>query len=243
MKTLQRISRNYAKGGTFNNIRIKRRSAMPYCSLDFTCLGMPVVAHSQWDERQTQCTLCLFTDHQHAHRFLTALPDAAEAQDFARFMMHCALPSETDEEGVCRIQGDTASTLTNFLVRLRQQISDMTRNVEKPDLMGFWEPPVRWKAMSGIIMWFHPDDGYRVVIAHTRDQAARVMHGLSWLQGERQQRLLGQIKRWNTPRRSDHAVQEIKGVIAEVLCKASLAAKVSIAIDAMDTRAKAAPWD
>lgn len=198
-----------------------------YCSLDFTSTGLLVATHSQWNEAQTQCVLHLFADHRHAQALLPELPPA-EAQYFARYMMHCALPVDIGEEGVCCIEGVAALSLTNFLVSLWKhvRVKEIVRVAEAPDLMGFWEPPA-WRAPSqGIILWFHPDAGYRVVIAFAKDQAIGVIRGMPWLERRRRESLLAKIDRWHIPRQSPHPAQEIKGVCAQALCLASAAARI-----------------
>jgi len=211
--------------------REKEIFVMATSSLDFTCLGLPVVTHATWNEAQTQCALHLFTDHQHAHRFLARELSGAEQQNFARFMMHCALPEETDEEeGMCCVEGVAALSLTNFLVHLRTDVEKVVLDIEAPDLMGFWEPP-GWRVPSeGMILWFHPDDGYRAVIAHGREQAADVIRRLLWLERQHMESLCAKIKQWNAPRTSSRATQEIRGVCAKVLCWASVAAKIRTAL-------------
>ena len=148
-----------------------------HCSLEFAYLGLPVAAHSQWNEARTQCTLHLFTDHQGVLNVLPELP-REEAQGLARCMMHCGstfpFPNETDAGTTC-IQGVAALTLTNFLVLLQKHAHTISRVANEPDLMGYWEP-LRWRAPGpGIILWFHPDDGYRAVIAHAKNQALDVI--------------------------------------------------------------------
>lgn len=205
---------------------------MPHCSLEFSSIGLPVAVHSQWTDAQTQCTLRLFADHRHVQAFLTDLP-GAEARDFARCMMRCALPIEIGEEGMRRIEGVAALSLTNFLVHLSTRVQEVVRVAEAPDLMGFWEPP-GWRAPSeGIILWFHPDDGYRVVIPRGRDQAKDAIRRLSWLERQRREALLVKINKWNTPRTSSHTAQEIGGVCAQALCHASIAAKIRNAMHTM----------
>ena len=204
---------------------------MQYCSLEFSYLGLPVAMHSRWSEARIDCTLHLFADHRHAQFFLPELP-RAEAQEFARCMMRCALPADIGEEGMCRIGGAAACALTNFLVFSRQEMEEVirTRTTTAPDMVGFWTPPAWRVPDAGIILWFHPGDGYRAVIAHTKDQAADVIARLSWLEHEHRESLLVRISRCHIPRQSPHAAQEIRGVCAEVLCYGSLAAKVSRAI-------------
>ena len=208
------------------------------CSLEFMHIGLPAVVHSQWDEAQTQCTLRLFADYRHVLAFLAELSNREEAQNLARCVMGaerfitplCALPADIGEEGMYRIEGVAALSLTNFLVHLHTQGQKAVRVVEAPDLMGFWEPPA-WRVPSeGMILWFHPDDGYRAVIAHARDQAADAIQGMSWLESQRKESLCAKINRWNAPRISPRPAQEIKGVCAEVLCHGSIARKIRGAI-------------
>ena len=211
---------------------------MPHCSLEFSHIGLPVAAHSQWNEAQTQCTLHLFADHQHILTFLffPGLP-VAEAQNLARLMMHSAsagnanaLPAEMGEEGICRIEGVAALSLTNFLVHLRTHVQEIIRIAEAPSLMGFWEPPP-WRAPSeGMILWFHPDEEYHCVIARAKDQAKDAIRRLWWLDRQRGESLYAKINKWNALRISPHAAQEIKGRCAQVLCQASAAAKVKAAL-------------
>lgn len=197
---------------------------MPHCSLEFSDIGLPVAVHSQWNTTQTYCALHLFADHRQVQAFLPKLP-AGEAQDFARCMMRCVLPKNMNGGRMYRIEGVAALSLTNFLVHLHTRVQEVVRVIEAPDLMGFWEPPA-WRAPgAGIILWFHPDDGYQAVIAHTRDQATEVIEHLLWLNLQLRESLCAKIKRWNAPRRSSRAAQEIAGVCAEILCHASLAAK------------------
>jgi|GEM_PF-4511894 len=199
---------------------------MPHCSLQFSHIGLRVAVHSRWNETQTQCQLHLFADHKHILAFLPELPDA-EAQDFARMMMRCALPADVGEEGMYCIEGVPALSLTNFLVYMHRHVQEeVIRVAEAPDFMGIWEP-LPWRARSqGMIMWFHPDEGYRAVIAYTKDQATDVIRRLSWLEPQRSESLQAGIRRWNAPRTSPHAVQEMRGVCAQVLCLASVAAKM-----------------
>ena len=214
---------------------------MPHCSLDFRSLGLSMVTHAQWNEAQTQCALHLFADHRYAQTFLAELP-AEEAPGFARFMMGVGrftadsdLPADAGAEGMCRIEGVAALILTNFLVHLRTHVQEVVRAAEAPDLMGFWEPP-GWRAPdAGIILWFDPDDGYHCVIARTRDQAAIVIRRLSWLERRRRESLCAKINRWNAPRQSPCAAQEIGGVYAQVLCLASAAAKIRDALQKQRT--------
>lgn len=206
---------------------------MPHCSLQFSDIGLPVAVHAQWNTAQTYGALHLFADHRQAQAFLPKLPDS-EAQDFARCMMRCALPDETRHEEICRIEGTTALSLTNFLVHLRTQVQEVVRVIDAPDLMGFWEPP-SWRAPSaGIILWFHPDDGYRAVIAHTRDHATEVIQRFSWLELQRRESLCAKIKRWNAPRKSTRPAQQIQGVCAQALCFASVAAKIRSATNTQE---------
>lgn len=209
---------------------------MQHCSLDFiNTIGLPVVAHSRWSEAQTQCALHLFADHGHALSFLPELP-GAEAQDFAQLMMRCALPAEMGEGGMHRIEGVAALSLTNLLVNLHTRVQEVVRVAEAPDLMGFWEPP-GWRVPSeGMILWFHPDSGYRTVIARARDQAAEAITRLSWLERRRKESLLAKISKWNAPRTSPHTAQEIGGVCAQALCLASAGARIREAMHAVRAR-------
>ncbi|MFY9462753.1 MAG: hypothetical protein WAP52_01050 [Candidatus Sungiibacteriota bacterium] len=211
---------------------------MPHCSLEFSRMGLPVAVHSRWNTTQTYCALHLFANHQQVQAFLPKLP-AVEAQDFARSMIRCALPANTEDGGMYRIEGVAALSLTNFLVHLRTQVQEIVRVIEAPDLMGFWEPPA-WRAPgAGIILWFHPNDGYRAIIAHTKNQATEVIERLSWLELQRRESLCAKIKRWNAPKKSPHTAEQIQGVCAQVLCHASLAAKARNAMHAVSAQAKA----
>ena len=201
---------------------------MQYCSLEFTYLDLPVAVHSRWTAAQTQGTLYLFADHRHLQALLPDLPPI-EAMDLARCMMHCALPADIGE-GMYRIEGAAALTLTNFLVLFSRETDEVLRIATVPNLMGFWEPPAWRVPDAGIILWFHPDDGYRAVIAYAKDQATDAIAKLPWLERKRRLSLLASISKWHTPRQSPHVMQEIRGICAEVLCRASLAAKVRHAI-------------
>lgn len=197
---------------------------MPHCSLEFSSIGLSVAVHSQWNKELTNCALRIFTSRQRADDFLAKIPNS-ERQEFAQ----CAaiLESGTDTLGVLEVRGETALSLTSFLIGL----SEETRFVgvlNKPDLMGFWGPPTVRASGTGIIMWFHPNDGYRAAIAYAKEQAEGVIRGLSWLQTRRQQQLLKQIEEWKMPRQSADAPLEIEGVIAELLCKASRVAQISV---------------
>lgn len=198
---------------------------MPHRSLEFSNIG-PVAAHAQWNEAQDNCVLRIFARRQDADAFLPTIP-ASERQGFEACT--AILENGGDAPNMLEINGDTALSLTSFLVKLSQ-----TEGITfgEPDLVGFWEPPANRALGAGMMMWFHPDAGYHIAITHSKEQAETVIHGLSWLETERRHRLLGRINKWNTPRRSDHPVQKIEGIIAEVLCKASFATKVAIEMDA-----------
>ncbi len=135
---------------------------MPHCSLEFSRIGLLVAVHSQWNEQQTLCALRIFTDRQRAQDFLATIP-ASERQGFAP----CAavLENNTDGLGALELYGDIALSLTAFLVKLRWEAQVLTRVINRPDFMGFWEPPAVRASGSGMIMWFHQNDGYRVMIA------------------------------------------------------------------------------
>ncbi len=200
---------------------------MPHCSLEFSRIGLPVAVHSQWNEQRTNCALRIFTNRQHAEDFLATIP-RAERQKLAR----CAaiLESDTNAPGVLETNGETAIALFSFLVKLHQEPPVVLRMV-KPDLMGCWGPPIVCASGTGIIMWFHPDDGYHTAIVHAKEQAEQVIRGLPWLEPRWQEPLLGEIRRWKISYQSARTVQEIGGVIAEVLCRASLAARVNTTMD------------
>lgn len=208
-----------------------------YCSLEFSPLGLLVAAHSLWNEEQTHCVLRIFTNLEQAQAAVAEVSDEAR-QDFERCM--CALPQHRDESSMIEIKGDPALSLTSALVTLRHKIQVLPRISNKPELMGFWNPPgppIRQKPSRGTLMWFHPHDGYHVVIPHSKEQAEQVIRGLSsWLGRERKGRLVSQIKRWNSPDESSWVPQEIEGIVAEVICKSSIALKVS---QAMEKQAKA----
>ena len=207
---------------------------MLYCSLEFTHIGLSVAVHSQWNEELTNCKLRIFTNRQCADDFLAKIP-SSERRGFAA----CAaiLESTSDTLGVLELSGDTALSLTSYLIVLSQEGEVGAPITNEPELMGFWGPPTIRAFGTGIIMWFHPNDGYQVIIAYAKEQAAEVVHRFSWLQPEPQELFLEQIEKWKMPRRSADAVQEIGGVIAEVLCKASLAAKVSVAMEEAQAKA------
>jgi len=198
-------------------------SRMPHCSLEFSRIGLLVAVHSQWNIAQTNCALRIFTSRPRADDFLAVIPHA-ERRGFAK----CAaiLESDADALGVLELRGDTALSLTSFFVKLRWEVH-VSNTPPGPLLMGFWGPPATREFGDGMIMWFHPDSEYHAAIVHNREQAEKIMCGLSWLQEERRERLLEQIKTWKMLRQSADVLQEIGGVIAEVLAKASLAAKVS----------------
>lgn len=205
---------------------------MPHCSLEFSRIGLSVAVHSQWNEEQSNCALRIFTGSKHAEDFLATIP-RTERNSFRP----CATILNTcpDFPIILEIRGDIALSLTSHLTVLAQEIALGTRifgRLRKPELFGFWEPPATHALGAGIIMWFHPNAGYHVAITHSKEQAEEVIRGLPWLRAQRRQRLLGKINAWHTPQRSDQATQKIKGVIAEVLCKASLAARINIARNA-----------
>ena len=203
-----------------------------HCSLEFSSIGLPVVVHSQWDEHQTRCDLCIFTAHPQALIFLEGLSDEEEARDFEK-CLNALRHGENPLDDFVRLEGDPALSLTSFLVKLYQEVQVGPRILDMLELMGFWEPPAKRKPSAGMIMWFHPEDEYRTVLVHSREQAMRVIRGLPGMGTQRRQRLLAQIRKWNLPHQCpDDTLQEIKGVIAELLCKASMATKISSAMSA-----------
>lgn len=206
---------------------------MPHCSLEFSRIGLPVAVHSQWNRQLTQCALRIFTNRESLDDFLAAIPHS-EGEWLATYAR--VLEKTDGATGVWEIRGDTALSLTNFLVTLSEKIEVGERVLNKPDLIGFWEPPPTRISGTGMMMWFHPDNDYQVAIAHAKEQATDIIRGLSWLDPRRQKKLLGQIAHWKMYERSDDAVQRISGIIAEILCKASLAAKIN---NARNMQAKA----
>ncbi|MEK7074658.1 MAG: hypothetical protein AAB968_02745 [Patescibacteria group bacterium] len=202
-----------------------------HCSLEFSVIGLPVAVHSQWDEEQTYCTLRIFTDRKKADSVLAELR-GEERQDFEKCIG--ALGDESDEPGMVTIEGDAGLSLTSDLVVLlhRIQVVDISPAItSRLELMGFWGPLVGRPSRRGIVMWFHPRKGYHVVIAESQQQVKQVIQRLYWLRPERRQRLLRQARQWNSSAQSSETMQEIDGMIAEVLCKASMAMKIKQALE------------
>lgn len=204
---------------------------MPHCSLEFSRIGLPVAAHSQWNEEQTLCALRIFTGRQDANVFLATIP-ASERCGLAKCVG--ALQNDVSALGVWTAQGDIALSLTAFLVNLFQGVEEIAFG--GPDVVGFWLPPAARPASGSMIMWSHPDDGCHVAIAGGKEQAEAIIRGLSWLEARRQKRLLRKIRGCRMSCGSSGAVRKVDGLIAEVLCKASLAAKIN---GAMNLQAKA----
>lgn len=200
-----------------------------YCSLEFSLLGLPVATHSLWDAKQTNCMLRMFTDQEQARAFIGDLSDDKGKKDFENCIR--VLPDLGDESAMVEIEGDAALSLTSALVTLREKIQVLPRISNKSELMGFWGPPDRRKTGRGMVMWFHRNE-YHVVIPYSQEQAEQTIRNLSsWLGRERRGRLAANIKRWNSPRQSPQSPQVIEGIVAELLCKSSIAMKIRQAME------------
>lgn len=199
-----------------------------YCSLEFSLLGLPVAIHSLWDDKHTHCVLRMFTDQEQARTATIEVFDEAK-QDFEKCIR--ALPDLGNGSAMIEIEGDPALSLTSSLVTLHDKIQVLPRISKNSELMGFWGPPDQRKTGRGIIMWFHRNE-YHVAIPYSQEQAEQVIRSLSlWLGRDRRGRLAAYIKHWNSPRQSSQVPQVIEGIVAELICKSSIAMKVRQAME------------
>ncbi len=185
---------------------------------------LKIVARSQWEGRgrNTQCKLRILATQEAVRKLLDQLSEG-EAAELAK---HLPGLKESGPEPFVEVEGNAAASLSSFIAKYANNVAGYQHVPRAEELMGFWEPPDEGAPGEGIIMWSDRDVNYHVAVVHSKEQAERLIDGFQWLEKTRQTRLLEKIKQWNAQQSSTKNEQRIDGIIAKLLCRASIVTKV-----------------
>lgn len=199
-----------------------------FCAFDFAYAKIPVAVHSIWNDQNTRCELNMFTTRRDAEVFLRSAP--AEGSNELRNTLS-SLREDRLYGSSQKFSGNVAITFTAMIVIMRNHsVTSVSLDCNLPDYMGFYDPPENKQAAEGIALWYHPDEGYRVAIMHSKEQGKELLKGWTWVDEQRLVRLHQRVRKWNVHPRSQTLVTTYEGVIAELLCKGALASKVDNAL-------------
>ncbi|OGG52454.1 hypothetical protein A3H16_03715 [Candidatus Kaiserbacteria bacterium RIFCSPLOWO2_12_FULL_53_8] len=192
-------------------------------SLKFTALSKPVVVHSQWDNERKVCTLRIVSDVNDAIDLSSKLPlKEAEAFNKVRYVL-----KHSDKRGIVQLEGNVGMVLTNQLVQYHDTTGQYTHDAKEPELFGTWGTLEMDGRGRPTYMWWHGDGGYRVETVNSKEQAEELIKRLTWLGKGRQETLLDQTRTWwSNARSTSDKPHRIDGAAAELLCKASVIAKM-----------------
>lgn len=220
---------------------------MPFFSIPFPDLLL--IAHSQW-EGDSRCKLRIFTKSESAEKFLAdadlpndesqALSDIVSVfkepwEEHWKVLLveidgdvAASLSEESKEYWkvpLVEIDGDAAASLSHAISIYHNKVKTYALFLTGPLILRFLEPLEGRKGSCGIIMWFDPDDGYRVAIVYSKEQAEGVIQRLLWLNEEERKSRLKKIRKWSIIRRTSKPPQNIGGPTAQLLCVAVSAKK------------------
>ncbi len=196
---------------------------MFFCAA-FQDLG--AVVHSQWNDGNTWCKLRILITREAGDKLLGELPP----KEADALREHLTVLKEGRAEAV-EIVGLAALSLSTFVATYGNNVAGYQHIPNGHELLGFWEPPKQRRSSApAIIMWFDPDEGYHVAIAHSKKQAEVVIESLNFLAEDRQRSIRRKIRSWTITAHSSKYPQRIGGIHAELLCRASVVQK------AMDKR-------
>ncbi|MEK7151035.1 MAG: hypothetical protein AAB783_02450 [Patescibacteria group bacterium] len=181
-----------------------------------------VVAHSSWEGRGANCKLHILTNKADGLKIFGELPNE-EATQLA--LQLTGLPETSPDQSV-QMNGDVAATLSSYIVRYHDNVVSYQHLPAKEELFGFLDPPDKEVSGEGIIMWSDMDAKYHVVIVSSKERATRLIKEFTWLEPERQARLLNRIKTWNALETDSKNEQRIDGISAKLLCRSKTVARV-----------------
>lgn len=193
-----------------------------FFSLDFKWLGLPLVAHSEWDAGKTESggspnlRLWVCSSQEQLNQIL---PQVQENQDELT-KLAAELPATSNQQLV-ELTGDAAGSLGAMLVAMSQARAKV-ETFSPPELGGFWSPPSTGPRGDGILVWADECGGYHVAICRSKSQASTIIRSFDWMPGSRRENLLNSISGWNARPNSNIGVQLVDGQVAELFYHASI---------------------
>jgi hypothetical protein len=94
--------------------------------------------------------------------------------------------------------------------------------LDQPQVIGSWGPPPNLGLTDAAIVWYTPEDGFRVAIAYSVTEAVKVLRSFDW--DEEREARIGRAEKWALPRTGGTALM-LKGPVARLLGTAALVEK------------------
>lgn len=194
-----------------------------FFSLSFKGRGLPLVAHSHWNQVQEVTHDCHFYICSSQEQLAELLRSDKVMEDREKLEGFMGDLPETSTEPMVHVKGDVASSLAASVVALENHGAEISTLSKASEVSGFWQPPGHLPPGSGIIIWADAEAAYHVAIVHTKEQARSIIRGLAdWMSKLHRDRLLSKINGWNISEKSEKSILRIEGKTAELLHWGSL---------------------
>lgn len=151
----------------------------------------PVLTYFSWEGSSVaSCRLRLFGQRSGAVEFARRLPMNEQKE----VLPHAQQLPEVGECSDVALKGALAAMFGGFLNEfVNHPVDVLTLSI--PQLCGFYEPPAE-APYDAAILWFHPDDGYHIVIAYTPEQALETVDSFHWADPVDKDRWRAKIAKW-----------------------------------------------
>lgn len=203
-----------------------------FFSLSFKGRGLPLVAHSHWNQMHGATVDCHFYICSSQEQLTELLRSDKVMEDHERLEGFMGDLPETSSEPMIHVKGDVAASLAASVVALENHGAEIQTLSKGSEVSGFWEPPEHLPPGSGIIIWADAEVAYHVTIVHSKDQARSIVRGLAdWMSKPHRDRLLSKINGWNISEKSEKPILRIEGKAAELLHWGSLLGKLLGRVD------------